>query len=183
MSSPPGRRHWFSTPRAVLVLLSTALLGGCSQDMHDLRGYIQEVKQRPGGPIAEIPEMKPYAAFTYPNSAVRDPFAPLAFGQSRQALGVAQSGPRPDPTRPKEALEQYPLDALTYVGTLRRGGQVWALIRDPDGTIHRVHTGNYMGQHYGRIVTISSRSVELAELIPNQRGGWLQHQAALAMND
>ncbi|HET8701544.1 MAG TPA: pilus assembly protein PilP [Nitrococcus sp.] len=182
MSSSPGHRR-LPAALALLALLPTALLVGCSQDMHDLRSYIQEVKRRPGGPIAPIPEMKPFTTFSYPDAAVRDPFAPLAFGEPEQTPNRAQSGPRPDPTRPKEALEQYPLDSLAFVGTLQRGQQIWALIRDPGGTIHRVQVGNYMGQHYGRIVAISPTSIEVTELIPNQQGGWVQHAASLAMND
>lgn len=183
MSLSPGPRKRLPTAPAVLVLLLATVLAGCSQDMHDLRSYLQKVKQRPGGPIAAIPEMKPFATFNYPDTAVRDPFALLAFGEQEQAQNRAQSGPRPDPTRPKEALEEYPLDSLAFVGTLRRERQVWALIRDPGGTIHRVQTGNHMGQHYGRIVAISPRSIEVTELIPNQQGGWLQHEGSLAMND
>ena len=121
MSSSPDRRQRPSVACAVLVPLLTALLAGCSQDMHDLRSYLQAVKQRPGEPVAPIPEMKPFATFNYPDTEVRDPFAPLAFGEPEQGANPTQSGPRPDPTRPKEALEEYPLDALAFVGTLQRG--------------------------------------------------------------
>ncbi|EAR21947.1 pilus assembly protein PilP [Nitrococcus mobilis] len=183
MSSLLDRRNRLAAIRAVLLLPIIALLAGCSQDMHDLRSYLQEVKQRPGRPIAALPEMKPLATFNYPDTATRDPFAPLAFGKPEQTASRAQSGPRPDPTRPREALEEYPLDSLAFVGTLRRGNQLWALIRDPGGTVHRVQNGNYMGQRYGRVVAISPRSIELTELIPDQQGGWLRHEGSLAMND
>ena len=183
MSSSPGRRQRLSLARAVLPLALIALLAGCSQDMDDLRDYVRQVKQRPGGPIAAIPEMKPFATFNYPDKALRDPFASLAFGEPEQAAERVASGPKPDPTRPREILEQYPLDSLSYVGTLRRGDQLWALIRDPGGTIHRVQNGNHMGQHYGRVVDISTRSIELTELIPNHQGGWVRHEGSLAMND
>lgn len=183
MSSSPGSRSRLSAAPVALALLLTTVLAGCSQDMHDLRSYLEKVKQRPGGPIAAIPEMKPFATFNYPDTAVRDPFASLAFGEPERSQNRSQSGPRPDPTRPKEALEEYPLDSLAFVGTLQRGRQIWALIRDPGGTIHRVQTGNHMGQHYGRIVAISPRSIEVSELIPNQQGGWVQHDGSLAMND
>lgn len=184
MSSSPVRGIRSFPLTACLVLLAVSMLAGCSRDMHDLRSYIQSVKQRPGGPIAPIPEMKPFATFKYPETTGRDPFATLAFGKAEQtASGSARSGPRPDPTRPKEALEAFPLDSLAYVGTLQRKNQLWALIRDPGGTIYRVQTGNYMGQHYGRIVAITPRSVEVRELVPNQQGGWMHHEASLAMND
>lgn len=182
-SSPGGRRHRPFIVRAVLPFALMTLLTGCSQDMDDLRDYLRRVKQRPGGPIAALPEMKPFATFNYPDTALRDPFAPLSFGEPEQAAEQVASGPKPDPTRPREILEQFPLDSLSYVGTLRREGQLWALIRDPGGTIHRVQNGDHMGQHYGRVVDISPRSIELTELIPNQQGGWLRHEGSLAMND
>lgn len=182
--SPERRNRLFPVSRTVLVLLLTALMAGCSQDMRDLRSYIHEVKQRPGGSIPPLPIIEPFASFYYPQTATRDPFAPLAFGQPQQPRSNgALSGPRPDLTRPKEALEAYPLGSLAYVGTLQQGDQLWALIRDPDGTIHRVQTGNYMGQHYGRIVAITPTSIKLRELIPNGRGGWMKRMTSLAMND
>ncbi len=183
MSSWLGRRNRLANARTILMLPIIALLAGCSQDMRDLHSYLQEVKQRPGGTITALPEMEPFATFNYPETVARDPFAPLAFGKLEQMANRTQSGPRPDPTRPKEALEEYPLDSLAFVGTLRRGDQFWALIRDPGGTIHRVQNGNHMGQRYGRVVAISPRSIELTELIPDQQGGWLRHEGSLAMND
>jgi type IV pilus assembly protein PilP len=45
-----------------------------------------------------------------------------------------------------------------------------------------VHTGNYLGQNYGRIVTIAEDHVDLVELVP--RGdSWMEHQAKIALSD
>ena len=68
-------------------------------------------------------------------------------------------------------------------GTLDRKGEMWALVQTPDGTIHRVKTGNYLGQNDGRITAIEEERVNLVELIPNGRGGYLERQASLALGE
>jgi type IV pilus assembly protein PilP len=58
-----------------------------------------------------------------------------------------------------------------------------ALIKDPQGVIHPVHVGNYLGQNYGHITSISEDHVELAELVPNGTGGWMERDASIALGD
>jgi type IV pilus assembly protein PilP len=81
--------------------------------------------------------------------------------------------------RRKEALEAYPIDALRMVGTLARGGSLWALIQAPDQTISRVSVGNYLGENYGRVTDIGDNRVNLVEIIPNGTGGWIERPAAV----
>ena len=57
------------------------------------------------------------------------------------------------------------------------------LIRDPDGVIHRVHVGNYMGQNYGHITAIGEDHIDLVELVSNGTGGWMERQASIALGD
>lgn len=169
---------------AVALAATLTALAGCTEDMSDLRGYVAEVKQRPGGRIEPLPEIEPYATYTFPERPMRDPFAPLAFGAPAEVPAAAQNtGPRPDPTRPREALEDFQLDSLNYVGTLEQSGETWALIRAPGGTIHRVQEGNYLGQNHGRITDIGPREIEVKELVPTGQGGWLEREALIALND
>ena len=67
---------------------------------------------------------------------------------------ASSSALRPDPNRPKEPLESFPLDGLDMVGTLGEGGTLVGLVMDPERVIHRVNVGNYMGQTDGRITAI-----------------------------
>lgn len=62
-----------------------------------------------------------------------------------------------------EALEHVDLSELTLCGTLARGGQRWALVRDPTGLITRVGIGARMGRNEGRVVAISREHIELIE--------------------
>ncbi|HKJ94454.1 MAG TPA: pilus assembly protein PilP [Gammaproteobacteria bacterium] len=166
------------------IVLALLGLGGCQQDMSDLRQYVQRIKSRPGGKIEPIPEMKPFETYAYPDDAGRNPFTTLSFAEpQKEKQGGAATGPKPDPTRPHEVLEGFQLDALSYVGTLQRNGHLWGLVRDPGGTIHRIQTGNYMGENYGRITGISPTKITLRELIPNPQGGWMKRKASLALKD
>jgi len=164
---------------AVLVML----LAGCAnQDMGDLRKYVEEVKARPSTPIEPIPQIKQAETYLYVGGNRRNPFVPTEDG-TEVMVNTDSTGPRPDPNRRKEELESYPLDALKMVGTLDQKNSVWALVQSPDGTIHRVRSGNYLGQNDGRIVSIEEEKINVTELIPNGSGGYLERQASLALGE
>ncbi len=163
------------------VLLAAALLTGCNQSTDDLQAYIQETLQRSAPPPERYEAPQDLPSHSYPRDLDRDPFNRLSFAEPR-AEEVA-TGPRPDPDRRREELEQYPLDALRMSGILEQNDQRWALIRDPNGTIHRVSEGNYLGQNHGRIVTITERSVELEELVRTGENRWEHRAATLASRE
>ncbi len=185
MMSPIHNNKRVSGARRVVIagglsILTGLGLGGCARDTSDLERYIADIKSRPSAPIEPIPEMKPFDTFVYPEDLKRDPFVEPK--PERKEAAIAD-GPRPDPSRPREALEDFPLDSLRMMGTLQQNGRLWALIRDPDGTIHRVETGNYLGQNHGRVVTINNAQVELVELVRSGQSGWIERTAALAIKE
>lgn len=175
--------------RNALAVLLFALLSGCSGGNEDLKDFVQRIKQRPGGDIEPLPTFEPYESFTYKPEQLRDPFQPKGnFGEpeeteEKESGEQAESEVAPDKDRPKEPLEQYALDSLSMVGTLSRDGQRWGLVKAPDGTIHRVLPGNYMGQQYGRITAIEPDAIRLVEIVPDREGGWQKRKASLALGD
>ena len=58
----------------------------------------------------------------------------------------------------------------------------YALIKDPNGLIHRVTYGNYLGQNDGKIVSISPAGIRLREIVPNGTGGWVVEKAYLPLS-
>ena len=60
---------------------------------------------------------------------------------------------RPDSKRNREFLEQYSLDTLKMVGTLRLSGHMFGLVQTKDGLVHRVIVGNHIGQAKARSPT------------------------------
>ncbi len=168
------------TRNGSLIALAVIGLAACSSDMDELDQYINTVKARPGGPIEPLPEIKPYEAFAYAadQQGVRSPFMP----DTPQSAGPA-GGTRPDPDRPREFLESVPLDSLNMVGTLNLGETAYGLVQTPDGLIHRVLPGNYLGQNDGRIIGIDESRIELVEIISDGIGGYVERDAAVSLSD
>jgi type IV pilus assembly protein PilP len=83
--------------------------------------------------------------------------------------------------RNREELETYELDSLRMVGTLEDQSTQWGIIRDPQGTVHRVRVGNYLGRNIGKILNIYEDKIELREIIKNVDGRWEERQAAIAL--
>jgi type IV pilus assembly protein PilP len=166
--------------RALLALSAAALLAACTGGMNDLEQYVAEVKARPGGRIEPLPEIKPYESFVYTASTLRSPFMPDT--PAVADTGAAGSGVRPDTTRNREFLEQFPLDTLRMVGTLEAGGEFFGLVQDKDGLVHRVTPGNHMGQNDGRILRVTPATIELIEIVPDGLGGYFERPAAVALD-
>ena len=181
MAMPAGtaRAGWAFTGRLLVVAALVLRLAACGRSTRDLEEYVAEVKSRPGPPLDPLPVMQQFETFEYAAQGLRDPFS-MPDDERQTASG---SGPRPDPDRRKEALEEFPLDALDMVGTLGTAGSQIGLIMDPDGVIHRVQLGNYMGQNDGRIMSIHEDRIELVELVSDGAGGWIERDATVALDD
>jgi type IV pilus assembly protein PilP len=164
--------------RTVVAVAVLATAAGCSDDTDELRAKIAEIKARPGGRIDPLPEVKPYETFAYPASDERSPFEP---GMPASATGP--NAIRPDSSRPREFLEQFSLDTLRMVGTLKLQGRIYGLVQTKDGLVHRVLPGNHLGQSDGRITAIDEGKISLIEIVPDGMGGFVERPAALGLSD
>lgn len=170
------------TLRALFAVLTALLIAGCTSDsLDDLRQFVQSAHADKKPRIEPLPEIKPYEAYAYAASDLPDPFSP---GNLRPALAQGKGGgPRPDMNRRREPLEEFPLDALQMVGTLSRGRQTWGVIQAPDGTVHRVQKGNYVGQNFGRIIRVAEAKIDVIELVQGALGDWVEREASLAIQE
>jgi type IV pilus assembly protein PilP len=164
------------------MVLLLPLLYACAGDKDNLNRYIAEVKARPAAPIPPIPTVRTYTPYDYDGLSGRDPFrSSTSEGADEVVTGTTGSGPRPDMQRTREYLERFELDTLTMVGTFAKDKSDWVLVRDPDGVIHRVSVGNYMGKNHGKVSAIAQNEVALSEFIADGAGGWLVRGAAMAL--
>lgn len=161
---------------AAALVASALALAGCGDGLGDLRADIEKAKQRPGGRIQPLPEVRPYVSYEYQMADRRSPFLQSLAGEN-------PTGPRPDSQRPREYLEQFPLDTLRMVGTLRLRGGNYGLVQTKDGLIHRVLPGNHLGQNDGRVMAVSDARITLIEIIPDGLGNYIERPAALALAD
>jgi type IV pilus assembly protein PilP len=160
-------------------------LAACSKsdDLADLKRYVTELDDRYKGHVAPLPQLKPYETFAYKAQGLKDPFLQPVPQETQEKQVASAAGIHPDFSRPKEPLEQFPLDALRMVGTLEQNDVTWALISAADGTVYRVRSGNFMGQNYGKIVNITEARVDLAEMVPDGKGGWQEHKAEIELSE
>ena len=170
-----------SVSTATLVALGL-FLSACTNDPSDLRGYVAEVKSRSGGrlePIPPVPEPE-----SIPEISQRtDPFASfLASELENVAKPVPPQDPPWGPRNPEE-LERFSLDSLRMVGTLEQQNEQSALVKDPDGVIHRVNVGNFMGRNHGKVLDVSDLRIHLLEKLPDGRGSWDERHAEMSLSD
>ncbi len=166
-----------------ISLLLAALLAGCGgQDFSDLDAFMAEKRARPGGIIAPIPTFKAYEAFAYSATTLRSPFErPIEVRDIAQLQAV--SAIKPDENRAKEFLEQFTFDSLRMVGTLDRGDASWVLIKDPEGGVHRVTIGNYLGRHHGKIVETTETYVAVTEIVSDgSEDGWVERPRTIKLS-
>lgn len=167
------------------LLLSGLLiaLGGCSADNSDLDNYVASVKSRKSTVVEPMPQVLVYEPFRYTQSEARNPFEPLVTARADGAEQAnSNTGIVPDFSRNREALEFFPLEGLRMRGTLAFRGERFAIIQSPDGALHRVQTGNHMGQNFGRITQINDAEILLEEIVPNGLGGYIKRDATVALS-
>jgi type IV pilus assembly protein PilP len=158
----------------LLVLLLLSACGG--EKYEDLTQFVNESDNLPRGRIEPLPEVKPYEPVAYNAFDMSDPFRPRKMEQAKSGGGIA-----PDMNRRREALEAYPLDNLRMVGTLEQGRIIFALVKTPDNTLHRVKPGSYLGQNFGFITQVTDSSITLKEVVQDGTDDWTERVSTLQL--
>mgnify|MGYP001580331928 CR=1 FL=1 len=86
---------------------------------------------------------------------------------------------QPDRDRPKEALEEFPLENLKMVGYLFQNKVGYAVLRAPDGKLHRVKAGNHIGLNFGLIKEVNDTGVIVKEMVQDSTGDWAERLSTL----
>jgi type IV pilus assembly protein PilP len=165
--------------RTLAVTAVLLALSACGRGNEDLRTYIDGVKARPGGRIEPLPPVHPAPSFAYEPGDRRSPF--VADAPQRRVSTDPNAVVGPDPNRPREFLEQFPLDTMHMVGTLADKRSSFGLVQTADGLVHRVTVGNHLGQNYGRVVAVTDSEIRLVEIISDGLGGYLERPAKIAL--
>ncbi|MCF6323487.1 MAG: pilus assembly protein PilP [Gammaproteobacteria bacterium] len=171
---------------SAVVMLSACSGGGTS----DLEGFVAKVKAGNPGQVEPLPELKPFEKYAYSAyfDEIKDPFVTWAtinpkVDRLKGPGGGMNNGVLPDGERVREALESYPLETLTMMGSLEYSNENWGLIKAPDGIIYRVKSGSYIGQNHGKISKVSSEDIALIEIVSDGLGGWENRPAELSLNE
>ncbi|WP_417598725.1 pilus assembly protein PilP [Oceanospirillum sp.] len=165
------------------VTLLTLLAGCRGHDDHSaLLTLLQDIRNRPPGTIAPLPETLTPPLVHYTGSQQPSPFK-LHKEQRTPASSIGADPFTPDSVSPQGVLEQHPLQELSFVGTLQLSDDRTpkAFIDDGHGEVHKVIAGQYMGQNFGRVVKISEDTIYIEETVQDEQGTWVTRPRQLKL--
>ena len=164
---------------ARLLFLLPLLLTACGgEEFQDLRDFVKNAGADMRGKVDPPPEIKPYEPLSYDNSVgLPDPFKPRKSELKSGRQGINQ----PDLERRREALEEFALENLKMVGFLHQANVGYAIVRSPDNKLHRVKTGNYLGQNFGQIISVSDTELKIKEMVQDSVGDWTERTSSLQL--
>ena len=123
---------------------------------------------------------KRFGSFTA-NDAI-DPFNPNKLLVELAKAANRGGGVRPDMERRKELLESFPLDTVKMVGTLQKGGVIYALLQI-DRSVYQVRPGQHVGQNYGLITSVTEGAVNIKEIVQDATGDWVERMSKLELQE
>lgn len=171
----------------LFYMVVALMLAGCGASSEDeLRQWMQEQKSQTRSKVTPISEPKQFKPESYAQVTAIEPFSNQKLTQAlkRDSTQTAVSGAliAPELARRKEALESFPLDTMALVGSLIKTGQPVALVK-VDNLLYQVRLGNYLGQNYGRVITIAETEVSLREIVQDAAGEWIERTATLQLQE
>jgi len=170
---------------ALLLGLGVLWLAGCGNDGHeDIRQWMAAAATDLKGNLPPLPELKPFPVVSYDAGDALDPFNSQRIDPERKERRGANE---PDFDRPKEQLENFPLESISFIGVVNKTRrQSRHAIVQVDGVVYQVGRGNYLGQNFGRIVDITDNEIVLKEIVQDPTGqsaDWVERQMTLQLQE
>lgn len=159
-------------------MLAVLLVGCGGEEFQDLRDFVKTAGAEMRGKVDPPPDIKPYEPFTYDNATgLPDPFKPRTDARNPRRTGLNL----PNLDRPKEELEDFPLESLKMVGFLFQRNVGHAVVRSAEGKVYRVKAGNYIGQNFGQITSVSETEIKIKEMVQDSAGDWSERESNLQL--
>lgn len=166
--------------KRIALLLAALLLTACGgEEFQDLRDFVKNSGVDMRGKIPPPPNVKLYEPFTYSNDAgLSDPFKPR---KPESGNSGKRGEHEPDMDRPKEALEEFPLESLKMVGYVFKAKVGHAVVRAPDKKLYQVKVGNYLGMNFGQIKKLTDTEIVIKEVVQDSTGDWSERTSSLQL--
>jgi type IV pilus assembly protein PilP len=169
-----------------LLILLAALLAGCgSSKEEDVRTWMVQERNQTKPRVAPINAPKQFIPEPYTNAGSLEPFSNEKLTQAlkRDSSQVSNGAlVAPELARRKEALEAFPLDSVSLVGSIVKDGQPVALVK-VDNLLYQVKPGNHIGMNFGRVTKISETEITLREIAQDAVGEWIERVATLQLQE
>ena len=171
---------------ALLVSFCVMLVGCSTSGEEEVQDWMKtqraEIKPR----VTPLSEPKKFVPQAYTEEGSTDPFSIQKLTQALKSE-AAQSPTNaalivPELSRRKEALESFPLDVMTMVGSVLKKGQPMALVK-VDNLLYQVRVGNYLGSNYGRVTKVDETQLSIREIVQDAAGEWIERPATLQLQE
>lgn len=145
------KKKWFLLKLLSLLLISCDNSADLNADKTSNQIKLQSL-QKP----KPIPKLESLDAFSYPEE--------LNWSNPFEAK-LPETKTMDHRLRVKPNLEHFALKSLKYVGILKNGTEVWALINRSDGVVSPVKKGDLLGEKGGKVIAIKETFLQLEEKI------------------
>ena len=166
--------------KLLFSFMAGLVLVGCDSKIDAVNQKMAEIRNEPALPIEPAPVFSPVPLFNYSAHQLKSPFMPSSLAAELKIM----AGKRvyPNFNRQPQPLERYALESLNMKGSMRgKTNETIALIQTPDRQIERVQVGNYLGMNQGRVVKISPTQIDLVEIVPDGRDGYVERPRTLVL--
>lgn len=166
---------------SIWFIFPGVLLGACQPtDSDDIQRWMAEVRRKHHPSPIKVPAISAAPEFRYQANQRPDPFdlGKLVAVDPSPLPDKAQ----PDLRRPREPLENFPIDSLRLIGYLRRGTEMVALIQ-ADRLIYSARIGAHLGQDMGKITAIGEKTVDIDEWVADSAGRWVRRSTQLVLQE
>lgn len=171
---------------AALFCTCMSLVGCAASEDDELQAWMKTQMAETKPRVTPLSEPKKFVPQPYTEEGLTDPFNILKLTQALKSES-AQSPSNatliaPELSRRKEALESFPLDSMSLVGSIIKKGQPLALVK-VDNLLYQVRVGNYLGSNYGRVTKVDETQVNLREIVQDAAGEWIERPATLQLQE
>jgi type IV pilus assembly protein PilP len=168
---------------SMAVMLGCIGLAGCAPGEDELREWMEQQRRVAKPDVPPLTAPKKFDPQQYAGADKVEPFSSqkltVALKQeARQVNSLLAS----ELNRRKEALEAFPLDSMSMVGSVHRDGRQYGLLR-VDNLLYHVKVGDHIGQNYGRIMKISETDIGLREIVQDAAGEWVERNTNLQLQE
>ena len=171
----------------ILAFIAVLAIQGCGMTGEgEIREWVAAERVQAKPRIKPLVEPKKFSPESYKMDGITEPFSNQKLTQALKRESAQNSANAtliaPELSRRKEPLEAYPLDAMAMVGSLNKKGKMTALLK-VDSLLHQVEVGSYIGQNYGKIISIGETNINLREIVQDATGEWTERQTSLELQE
>ncbi len=163
--------------------LALSALGACSPDNEELAQWMEQQHREVKPTVPPVYPPKKFDPQAYMGVTGVEPFGlqklvPVGGGNSGRSNAVLAAAK----AHVTQELESYPLDSMTMVGSLQQGGKTHALLM-VESRLHDVRVGDWIGQNYGQITSITDSQITLRETVQDATGEWIERASTLQLQE